>query len=63
MGFELVTEVVVRNWLRWLRRVLRKGDGDWVKSSVLYEVGEGYVRDRGRMRMARNQMMGKDSVG
>jgi len=35
--------VVKRDWLRWLGRVLWKDDGDWAKSSMLYEVDD--VRD------------------
>ena len=33
-GIEMVTDVVKRNWLRWLGHVLRKDDGDWVKKSM-----------------------------
>ena len=35
MGIELVTEVDKKNRLSWLRHVLWKDDGDWVKKNVV----------------------------
>jgi len=38
---ELVTDGVKRNWLRWLRHVLWKYDGNKVKRNMLYEMRGG----------------------
>ena len=58
MGIEVVTEVVKTNWLRWVRYVLQKDDGDFtMKRSILYEVDG--MRGIGRLRMTWNQVMEK----
>lgn len=49
MGIQPVTEFVEKNQLKWLKHVLWKGNGDWVKRSTLYEVDD--VRGRGKLRM------------
>jgi len=53
----MIAEVAKRNWMKWLRHVLRKDDGDWVKKIMLYEVDG--VRGRGRLRMRWNQVVEK----
>lgn len=54
----MATEAVKRNWFRWLRHVLWKDDGDWVKESMLYEVD--HVKSK-RPRIIWNQVVQKDT--
>ena len=58
MWIELVTEVDKKNRLSWLRHVLWKDDGDWVKRSMLYEVD--VARGSVTLRMTWNQVVEKD---
>mgnify|MGYP007071599789 CR=1 FL=1 len=58
MGIESVSDVVKRSRLRWLGHVLRKDDGDWVKTCMSLEV-EG-ARGRGRPRMTWSQVVERD---
>jgi len=58
LGLDVIILVIQQNTLRWYGHVLQKGDNDWVKKCMEYEVDG--ARPRGTPKKTWREIMEKD---